>query len=65
MNISINGEEHTVECKTLADLLNHLEHTPNSVATARNGEFVPLHERSTCVLEQGDEIEIIAPMSGG
>lgn len=65
MNISINGVEDKVDCKTLADLLKNLEHTPDSVATARNGEFVPLPQRDDCVLEEGDKIDIIAPMSGG
>ena len=65
MNITINGLEEVVDCKTLEELLRVLEHAPDSVATAHNGVFVPLHERGDCVLEQGDKIDVIAPMSGG
>jgi len=65
MKIRINGEEHSVSCTTLAQLLDHLEHQPASVATAVNHVFVPREDRDTCVLSENDAIDIIAPMSGG
>jgi sulfur carrier protein len=35
------------------------------VATARNGDFVPLRKRDTVELTGGDTIEIVSPRQGG
>jgi sulfur carrier protein len=35
------------------------------IATAVNGEFVPRDMRSKRRLEDGDEVEIVAPRQGG
>lgn len=65
MKIVINGEVTDTEAGTLQDLLSDLEHAAESVATAVNNEFVPITSRATTKLENGDLVEIIAPMAGG
>jgi sulfur carrier protein len=35
------------------------------VATALNGEFVPVSSRNEARLTEGDRLEILAPMQGG
>ncbi|MGQ7847235.1 sulfur carrier protein ThiS [Granulosicoccus sp. 3-233] len=65
MKIRINGEQQQVESCTLHDLLEHLGHGANSVATAVNQEFVPIGKRSKFELSDDDAVDIIAPMSGG
>jgi len=65
MKIVLNAEEHNTNVATLDRLLDSLDHESTSVATAVNGEFVPVAERNNCVLQEGDAVEIIAPMAGG
>ena len=65
MKILINGQLSELHSKTLAELLHHLEHEPDTVATAVNGSFVPKSERENIKLNDNDEIEIIAPIAGG
>jgi sulfur carrier protein len=35
------------------------------VATALNGEFVPVGSRAGVQLKDGDRLEVLAPMQGG
>lgn len=65
MNIVLNGDRYETQSTTLADLLESLNHSENSVATAVNGEFVPVSSRQKVAIVSGDVIEIIAPMAGG
>ncbi len=45
--------------------LSELGFTSEAMATALNGCFVPRDERATTVLNEGDQLEILAPMQGG
>lgn len=65
MKIRINGKEEVLNSTTLQELLDHLGHQPESVATAVNQEFVAIDKRPRFELDDGDSIDIIAPMSGG
>lgn len=65
MKIKINGETCDISCSTLTELLNHLGHESDQVATAVNGVFVPASERDKYVLSSDDAVDIIAPMAGG
>ena len=65
MKILINGQEVVLNSTTLHELLNSLGHEPESVATAVNQEFVSISKRPRCELDDGDSVDIIAPMSGG
>ncbi len=65
MKIRINGNEEVMRSTTLEKLLSDLGHEPESVATAVNQEFVSISKRPFCELDDGDSVDIIAPMSGG
>jgi sulfur carrier protein len=64
MNILLNGERRDVAATTVADLLRECGFGA-AVATARNGDFVPAGLRAATQLEDGDQIEVVAPMQGG
>lgn len=65
MNIVLNGEVHSVQSDRLSELLVELGFAGRRIATAVNGEFVPLHQRADCRLAEGDRLEVIAPLQGG
>lgn len=64
MNITLNGEVRQTDAVTLADLLRECGFGPR-VATARNGDFVPVSARAETPIRNGDLIEVVAPMQGG
>lgn len=65
MNILINGERRDIAtAATLADAIALLAPKP-PFAAAVNREFVPRSAYAGRVLEEGDEIEIIRPVTGG
>lgn len=61
----VNGEAREVRGATLAGLLDELGYGGQKVATALNGEFVPVRLRAATRLAQGDEVEVVAPRQGG
>lgn len=64
MEIILNGEVKRTAAATLQALL--LEQGFGAkVATARNGDFVPLTQRDTTPICKGDRIEVLAAMQGG
>jgi sulfur carrier protein len=65
MKLIVNGAEHELEAATLAAVLDALEFTGATVATALNGDFVPARNRDATRLHEGDRIEIVAPRQGG
>lgn len=65
MNIILNGEPLETTSETLAELLLSLDYADSHIATAVNSEFVPHTQRSEVTMNDGDRIEIIAPMAGG
>lgn len=66
MRISINGEGREVApATTVADLLNALDMQPRYVAVERNRELVPRATHADCVLEDGDQLEIVTLVGGG
>ena len=60
-----NGEAIEVTSKTLDAILDELGYAETVVATAVNGDFVPVTQRANTSLEPGDSIEVLAPMQGG
>ncbi|WP_413219197.1 sulfur carrier protein ThiS [Tritonibacter mobilis] len=64
MKIVINGAELDVVATTLAALLEERGFS-GRVATAVNETFVPAAMRATHMLQDGDRIEVVAPMQGG
>lgn len=65
MRIEVNGEPREVAGPTLADALAELGWAEARVATALNGAFVPKGARARTPLNEGDRLEVLAPMQGG
>ncbi len=65
MNINVNGESHSVSAATLAEALIELGFGDAKVATAVNEGFVPVSMRADHALNEGDRLEVLAPMQGG
>lgn len=61
----VNGEKITQDFKTLADVCLALSDDAESVATAVNGDFVSKSLRGKTMIQDGDYIDIIAPLEGG
>ena len=64
MKIVLNGEAREVAAETLAALLEECDFS-GRVATAVNEDFVPSSLRLGHRLNDGDRVEVLAPMQGG
>ncbi len=66
MRITLNGEIIRLENVTnISKLLSSQGYENKMVAIAVNGAFVPRSSYDTHVINDKDEIEIVAPMQGG
>jgi len=66
MRITINGEAKEVAAEmTLAQLVEQLDMKPKYIAVERNRELVPRAQHSACILQSGDELEIVTLVGGG
>ncbi|MBL4769221.1 MAG: sulfur carrier protein ThiS [Rhodobacteraceae bacterium] len=65
MNIQLNGSPLQTGATTLDALLIEAGFEQAVVATAINGDFIPLGQRADYILSDGDRIEVLAPMQGG
>lgn len=65
MKILVNGVWHDTASVDVASTLKELGYGESVVATALNGEFVPMGARSQAALAEGDRLEVLAPMQGG
>ena len=65
MRIVVNGEPRETAANTLQELLEECGYLGTHFATAVNEEFVHKQQRTTHVLNQGDRVEVVAPMEGG
>ena len=65
MRILVNGDWRDTGAIDLAAALLELGYGEAVVATAVNGEFVPVTSRQGARLSEGDRIEVLAPMQGG
>ena len=65
MKILVNGAWRNTGAPDLAAVLLELGYGDAVVATALNGEFVPVSSRVQARLAEGDRLEILAPMQGG
>ena len=65
LEVVVNGAQARTRARTLAELLVELGYGGSKVATARNGDFVPVRKRNTVELSGGDTIEIVSPRQGG
>ncbi|TAJ30082.1 sulfur carrier protein ThiS [Bosea sp. (in: a-proteobacteria)] len=65
MTLLLNGAPQEIAATTLAEALAELGYAGRIVATAVNGDFVPARNRAATALNEGDRIEVVAPMQGG
>jgi sulfur carrier protein len=65
MKILVNGAWRDTGAVDLAEALAELGYAEAVVATALNGEFVPVGSRTGARLADGDRLEVLAPMQGG
>ena len=63
--IEVNGQSHTTAATTLHDWVLAQGSTPESLATALNGQFVPRSQRASTPLRAGDHIQTFQPITGG
>jgi sulfur carrier protein len=64
-HIQVNSEKVTAKSEHLSDLLIELGYADAVVATAVNGDFVTQGNRVNIQINDGDRIEVLAPMQGG
>lgn len=64
MKITLNGEPIEISESRLDAALDALGYS-GTVATALNGAFVPREARSKTTLQEGDALEVVAPLQGG
>lgn len=66
IKVSINGEIRKIkEGTTLKQLLEESGYGKGGFAVAVNVTFVPVEEYEHTVLNEGDKIDILAPVQGG
>lgn len=66
MKVIINGQEQTFEAPlNLYDVLAQEGYVDMMIAVAQNGTFVPKDNYTGTPINDGDQIEIVAPMQGG
>ncbi|WP_312527690.1 sulfur carrier protein ThiS [Paracoccus sp. (in: a-proteobacteria)] len=65
MNIILNGEKQAVTGPSVADVLAEIGLGDARVATALNGEFLPVGLRAVTNLADGDRLEALSSMQGG
>ncbi|ODS68412.1 MAG: thiamine biosynthesis protein ThiS [Acidovorax sp. SCN 68-22] len=65
MNLTVNGAPRSLpEGASVADLLAAMAARP-PFAVAVNTRFVPAPRHTTHVLQPGDRVEVISPVTGG
>lgn len=65
MRILVNGAWRETAATELAAVLEEMGLGRSAVATALNGEFVPIASRVGARVSEGDRLEVLAPMQGG
>jgi sulfur carrier protein len=66
MTISLNGETVDArEAKTIADLIDRYQLSPQSVLVEHNGLAVHRHEWPKRSLAEGDRVEFVRVAAGG
>lgn len=65
MQIVLNGEPCDVKNTALDQILVELEYSNPAIATALNDAIVHKHARIETVLNEGDRLEVVAPIGGG
>jgi len=65
MNLIVNGEPHTFNGATVAELVADLHLTGRRLAVEVNREIVPKSEHGSHTLQEGDTVEVVHAIGGG
>lgn len=65
MQITVNGEPHTLTTDSLSTLLADLAVADKRIAVELNEEICPRSQWETIALADGDRIEIVHAIGGG
>jgi len=66
INVSVNGEMREIaEGLNIHQLIEALDYRIKGFAVAVNTTFVPIDRYDVTVIEEGDLIDILAPVQGG
>ena len=65
MQITLNGESHETQARTISDLVAELGLDIRKVAVERNLELTPRSLHATTPVEAGDRIEVVQFVGGG
>jgi len=66
ITVSLNGNTEALESgQSLQHALQQWGLTDKKVATAINGDFVPRSRYSDTTIDDGDQIDVVAPVGGG
>ncbi len=66
ITVSVNGETKTFSKGiTIKEMLKHLNFHDEWLGVAVNKEFVPKDAFEKTALKSGDEVDVLAPVSGG
>ena len=65
MKITVNGEERTLDPKTVLGYLVEIGVNPRAVAVELNLDILEKGEYATTMLNEGDKVEIVQFVGGG
>ena len=66
LTIMLNGESREIPSDwTLTDLLNDLQINNRYCAVEQNQKLVPREQHADCVIQDGDQIEVVTLVGGG
>jgi len=65
IGIQLNGEQRSVQARTLADLVTELGLEKRMIAIEKNLEVVPKSQYDATPLQTGDRIELVHMIGGG
>lgn len=66
MHLSVNGEKRELlNVNVVNDVLTQLGYDAGKIALAINGEFVPRSQYAIRVVNEGEALDIVAPVQGG
>ncbi len=66
MQITVNGQMVTLDdVMTVEQVLDTVDVPPNYLAVELNGDVVPREEYTRCVVNEGDQLEVVTLVGGG
>ena len=65
MKLTLNGNAHDTDAKTVRDLVEELNLGQQAVAVELNREIVPKRIHETIKLKDGDVVEVVTLVGGG